>query len=374
MNIKNLISLIWLLIGSVLLNGDIINNSKVPLSKDAGRVIQLEKVFEISDADGDFYLKRPQNIKIAPDDSIFFTDEKQFLKFSKEGKFLGNHQKVGEGPGEFLRIQNYFFDKDMIVIFSQSPNKIIKMNMTGQLLSEKKSGQKSLGIRIILQFDGNRYYYLKGSFKDVAKKNTGKFFFKQQLVWEELSGKKGETEHYFDKKMHMVKIVSKDGISAYLREMFRSSYAVYENKKLIVNNSLNYMIYNIDLSNGKLINQFNRKYKPVAFKKRNPDEKIKGPVRKFFTDVQRILIERKNIWVFTSTIDKEKGILIDVFSIDGKFIDNFYLKLPQVLEVNDFRGRTITIQNNFIYTVERDEDENPIIVKYKFEGNIGQRK
>jgi hypothetical protein len=36
---------------------------------------------------------------------------------------------------------------------------------------------------------------------------------------------------------------------------------------------------------------------------------------------------KDRLWVFTSTMDEKKGILVDVFGFDGKYLDNFYLSL-----------------------------------------------
>ena len=96
----------------------VIENPAVPQSKNAGRVIALEEVMRISDESGDFYFKRPGKIRIAPDESIFLTDDDQFLRFDKHGKFLNNQQKKGEGPGEYSDIRSYQFIGNKIIIFS----------------------------------------------------------------------------------------------------------------------------------------------------------------------------------------------------------------------------------------------------------------
>ena len=60
-----------------------------------------------------------------------------------------------------------------------------------------------------------------------------------------------------------------------------------------------------------------------------------------------------------------KGVLVDVFSKDGKYRDNFYLNIPQVPDVHALREKKFTLYNNCLFTVETDEDENPVIVKYQ---------
>jgi hypothetical protein len=78
--------------------GQVIENPAKPSAKDAGRVLQLTEVWRISDESGEFYFKYPRELKIADDGTIFLADAEQFLKFSADGKFLGNLYRKGQGP------------------------------------------------------------------------------------------------------------------------------------------------------------------------------------------------------------------------------------------------------------------------------------
>ncbi|MEA3420927.1 MAG: hypothetical protein U9Q97_04520, partial [Acidobacteriota bacterium] len=75
----------------------IIENLEKPLSKNAGREVELKEVIQIIDTGEDFYFKYPHNLKIAPDGSIFVQDAEQLLHFSPEGKFIRNFFKKGQG-------------------------------------------------------------------------------------------------------------------------------------------------------------------------------------------------------------------------------------------------------------------------------------
>lgn len=363
---KNFTIFVILMIFIISLNGKTVENSDIPLNKDAGRVVKLKRVLKISDESGEFYLKWPNRIKIAPDGSIFFGDDKELLKFDKNGKFLGNLQKIGEGPGEFRYFRNYFFNKDSLILFVQMPRKIIHMTLDGKLIKEVKIETASSESRNIVLLDGDNFYFLKTSFKDIGKNKTGMVTTKSKLARSDMKGNTVDSKLFFDMKMYMVKKVYKKGMTIYFDNMFKRSYSMLGDNNLLINNSLKYKVLNVDLKKMKIIGSFNRKYKHVPFKELK-DNKIKGKKPKFFTDVQSIFTVGKKIWVFTSTVDKTKGVLVDVFSIDGKYIDNFYLKLPQVSGVNDLKKKVITIHKNSLYTVEVDDDENPIIVKYEIE-------
>jgi len=114
----------------------VVYNPEEPLSENAGRVLQLTEEMRITDTQGDFYFKSPDNIKTAPDGSIFVLDEEQFLKFDKKGKFIKNLFKKGQGPGEFERIGNYLFSDNEIVVLQGRPNKTI-WAMTSTMDKEK---------------------------------------------------------------------------------------------------------------------------------------------------------------------------------------------------------------------------------------------
>jgi hypothetical protein len=80
--------------------GQIIENPAKPPAKDAGRVIRLSEVWRITDQGGEFYFQSPRRLQIADDGTIFVADEKEFLRFSADGKFIKDLFKSGQGPGE----------------------------------------------------------------------------------------------------------------------------------------------------------------------------------------------------------------------------------------------------------------------------------
>ena len=68
----------------------IIENQDKPLSKNAGRTLQLNETWRITDESGQFYFKYPGDLKISSDGYIFYADENELLKFSPDGKFIKN--------------------------------------------------------------------------------------------------------------------------------------------------------------------------------------------------------------------------------------------------------------------------------------------
>ena len=92
------------------------------------------------------------------------------------------------------------------------------------------------------------------------------------------------------------------------------------------------------------------------YKRYNPPEK------KYEDDILGLFFYKNHLWIKTSAKDEKKGTLFDVFNKEGKYVDNFYLKL---------NGTLMTTHGDFIFVLEKDEDENLQIVKYKIiDGNL----
>jgi len=65
---------LWMLLPFSLFSQEIIQNPEKPLSSDAGRILQVEEVFRITDESGEFFFTQPSGLQVAEDDSIFLTD------------------------------------------------------------------------------------------------------------------------------------------------------------------------------------------------------------------------------------------------------------------------------------------------------------
>lgn len=73
--------------------------------------------------------------------------------------------------------------------------------------------------------------------------------------------------------------------------------------------------------------------------------------------------------MMTSTLDKEKGWLVDVYDVRGRYVDNFYLKFPEPLSYQSIRqmGRNmhVTDSGDFIFRLRTNEEELVELVKYR---------
>ncbi len=328
----------------------IIENPEKPLSKNAGRVLKLKEVLRITDEGGEFYFKGPRGLIVAPDGSIYLQDEYQLLNFSPEGKFIKNLIKKGEGPGEIKEDFAYSINENEIYIYDIVANKIVHTDLEGNLIEQ-------------LRLKSAPYGDFLGLLND--------WFIFTKFIWPLPK----EWNSQLNDVSNKVILVSKDGSSEkrihdfpikwFLAPRAMTSWASFhtvlsdDSKQLFVSHTRDYMIILLDLEREQVTRTFRRKYPRVKYVSTEDDEesykKYNMPRKKYEIDVQGLFISKDQIWVETSTKDKTKGNLIDVFNKEGKYLDNFYLNL---------KGSLMAIHGDYIFVREKDEHENLQIVKY----------
>jgi hypothetical protein len=125
----------------------------------------------------------------------------------------------------------------------------------------------------------------------------------------------------------------------------------------------------------KVVRQFRRTYEKVKGEPLTEMEKKGGmiignkhytrPERKFENDVMNLLVRGGEIWAVTSTRDKAKGVLIDVFDGQGMYRDAFWLQLPEPVQRSLQSPGQCVLDGEFLWVVERAEDETSSIRKYR---------
>lgn len=332
---------------------EIIENPDKPLSKDAGRILQLEEVLRISDEGGDFYFKRPRIVKVAPDGSIFVNDQEQLLRFDENGKFKYNYFKKGQGPDEIENLTNYVLLKDMLIIHSRSPGKLLYFSYDGELQDE--ISLQEISNRLILHFfiDGI-FYFIKSEFPRTDKGS-------EVIDWDQILvslSKVSDTLHEhanFPIKTFVMSGGALSDLGVYT--------ALVKDQFLFVTHTSEYMLKIFDLDSNRLIRSVTRKYKRVKRPKDLPSSAIiingkrfEAPGSEYLSDVGQIVDFKDNLWARTSTKNSEGRYLYDVFDIEGTYLDSFYLNVNGIL---------VSTHEDFIFVRERDEDELISIVKYK---------
>jgi hypothetical protein len=358
--------MLWLILlvpNAAVFSQTIIENAEKPSSANAGRVLSLNEVMRITDEQGTFYFKQPADLQIAADGSIFYGDWDEFLyRFDAEGHFLKNLIKKGEGPGEVREYGDFLLGKTEVVFLDTMSNKIITMDFNGRLLDELNLGQKRFSRMIA--FSDDAYYLVDNVRKDFERKNGLKEIGHELYA---VSTKGEATKTPCDFPTMEATFFGERSVSSGLVTWIQK--AVAQERFVYLSSNQDYLIKLLDLDRQDIVRAFRRPYKRVPFEPPAKDKRWyreRGfPERT--NDIQKLVVHGNDLWVLTSTIEKDKGILTDVFDLDGKYVDCFYLPLPR-LKRNWVGFPPMTVSGSFLYTVEWNEDGEIFIVKSSIGG------
>lgn len=349
----------------------IIENPETPISKNAGRKTELREVMQIKDVGGDYYFMYPRNLKIAPDESIFIEDKEQLLQFDKNGKFVRNIFKKGQGPGEMGLIRNYCFSNGNVIVFNASPSKIICINDNGTLIKEFTIQPSGSSLKFLTVYNGIHYFF--GTDYPRFKRGQSDIVdIPQSLISFSQDENEMEKLTAFPTKVYIV--ASKQGGQAMCP--VNSLIAVpYRKKFVFICHTQEYLVKLYDFEKKQTIRQFKRKYKRVKIPKGEEKkcgamidgEEIILPNQIYLDDVQNLFVSGNQLWVMTSTLDRDNRILIDVYNLEGQYINNFYLRFPDNFANESYGYKPMTVSGDFLYTIEQNIDGNYMIKKYKIE-------
>jgi len=347
----------------------VVENYEKPISKNAGRVVKLKKLIHIEDIGDKFFFQSPRNPKIAPDNSIIVLDSEQFLQYDKNGNFIRNLFKKGQGPGEMGFIWNYSFFQDSIISQNLSPTKIIWFNLQGELIKDITIHKKTGRLRYLF-YNNDTYYFIKSGIPRIS--GEAKIVdVSQELIAVNNEGNEATKLESFPTKSYVS--VGKQGshVSIPINNFI---YIFNKDKYLFVSHTQEYQLKIYDTEARRLTRIFKRQYQRVKTSKKN-ERLIRGPIQdgkviappsqKYVNDIENLFIVSDKLWVQTSTIDKEKGTLFDVFDFDGKYLDCFFIKLPKQLAPESYGFKPLYMSNGFLLTIEIKPDETFSIVKYR---------
>jgi hypothetical protein len=80
------------------------------------------------------------------------------------------------------------------------------------------------------------------------------------------------------------------------------------------------------------------------------------PGSEYLEDIVALFVAGEALWVQTSTKEPSKGILFDVYDLEGRYVDAFYLKTA---------GRPLAVEGNAFFIVEKTPEETIEIAKYR---------
>ncbi len=336
------ISLISLLASSQ----TIIENSSKPLNKNAGRILELEELMRITDENDEFFFTRPYRMKLDQNGFIYFQDGNFFLKFSPEGNYVKNLAHQGQGPGEVQSLV-YNIQGESINAWDTRAKKVVFYDLDGKFLREFKPELYS-SMRMV------------GHYKDSLI-----FSSYTMPIEEERKGMLNVNHHIFliSKDSGAEKEIGTFPIPWYVMPSYGTSYAPFsvlpnkDGSTSFINDSSEYRIKVMDTSTGEILRIFERKYKRVRVPKSPPRPgSIQPPERKYMYDITYMLRNEEQLWIWTSTKDEDKGVLFDVFSSEGEYLDSFYI--PNEIGF-------MYVQGDILFAKIQDEEGIYSVVKFR---------
>ncbi|MBN1939784.1 MAG: hypothetical protein JW843_09365 [Candidatus Aminicenantes bacterium] len=349
-------------------SAQVIENSDTPKSPEAGRVIVGKEVLAITDETGEYFFKFPYGIKIGPDGSIAVKDDEQILRFDRNGKFIRNYFKKGHGPGEMTQVDDLVFTDDgHVIVHARNPSKLIWFDLNGTMEKEVVVPVRRRGVGLIGRIEKNLIFQTYENMNPWDR--AGLAQIPHQLeVWNEQTNQWTPSAGF-----DCVYFVARNGRTKSRMIITNMQAAILEQGLIAIGHTDEYLIKILRLSDGTIAREFRRPYKRVPLPPLTPEPKearlnvnVKSaqmPVRRFLRDISLLQSVSGNIWAMTSTRDKKKGVLVDVFDIDGIYRDAFYLKLPEsaLSRRPTFR---FSPTGDAVFASEITPDETIVIKKY----------
>jgi hypothetical protein len=339
--------------------GQIVENPAKPQAKDAGRVLALKEVWRITDDSGEFYLKSPSELRIADEGSVLLHDSDQLLKFSPEGKFIKSLLKKGQGPGEILDLAFQFrtLGKD-IYVFDLNARRSWRANLEGTFQGSISITDINPSALVAAAPEGPVFAGIHSSF-----------------TWPPQNDATARALSV----PHWIVLVPRNGgpardIMKWERQVIRGQGSTLWDPMIIALGQdaktfymalrWDYGIDVLDATTGKIIKKFARAYPKFRIIWGEEEKRFvreRGmPLPEFWPDINSFYPISNGVWVETSTEDKAKGRLYDVFDKDGRFVDSFYVGAGRML---------MAVREGFVFCQEKNEDETITIVKYKIDTN-----
>jgi hypothetical protein len=341
-----------LLFGGLLGAQTIFKNSEKPSNPKAGRILSLKEELRITDAGGEFFLQYPSIVKTAPDGSIFLRDRDELLHLDARGRFLRNLYKKGQGPGELNSVSNFEPVGDLLLVHSNSPGKLVWFDTQGKAIKEISLAAESGRLDLLFRRGGRSYFFKQGVPSSTGKVTPSDLPFSLWSISDDGGGGR-EVTTFLTKAIAFGR--------AYMWDSLQT--AVVNDRYLFVGYANPYAIRVYDLLEERLLRTFSRTYKRLPSAKENrgaiissDGRRIEMPGSEYLDDIAALFAVGDMLWVRTSTRDTEKGILFDVYNVEGRYVDAFYIKTA---------GRPLAVEGDAVFIVEKTPEETIEIVKYR---------
>ena len=332
---------------------EIIENPVKPENPKAGRIVHLKEILRINDDGQDLIFKYPSYLSVEPDDCLYVYNDRQIYKFDAQGDLIFKVVGRGQGPGEASMAVRYIPTPDGLLVLSFRPPKVMKFNRQGEFVGEERIENPSGLPEFVGLFDNKIYGFLEEPEYQEVTKDEAYVDFPHNLCEFDMDFKDTKIKYSFPVKNVVLKR------SAWY-PWAKLNFAVKDNTSLFVSHTAEYKIVKFNMEENKVKKIFNRKYKRIKYPSElNPKPRagaITSPPREFLFDIACLLVYKDRLWVLTSTRDKNNNRLVDVYDMEGKYLDSFYLVYPEGRRPPNFAYGTVAVKGGHFYSVDEDEE------------------
>jgi len=344
----------------------IIENPVKPDNPRAGRTVTLNEVMRIEDAGKDFYIKYVSGLKVAPDGSVFVNDSgAQILQFDPQGRFVRNLEKKGQGPGEVNFVYDIWPHGNQIILCG-TPPKALVFGPEGKMIQEISFRGAALGFGLFVDADEKRFLFSHSGRRDL-KGGSGWKEFPQDII--EIDRISGGVKTLCSFTLPGYVSTAGGGVGVTVYQPFIAIPT--GSKSLLISHTPDYLIKLIQSESGNPIRQFRRAYDRIKTKV-SGNVTITGgerpPAPEFWADIQALHVVGNELWVQTSTVDPKKGFLIDVFNLEGRYIDRFYLKWSDKDVDPNIVWQKFAFSGGFVYFADKTDEDLIVIKKCRLVG------
>lgn len=350
----------------------IVENPAKPIAAKAGRVIVPEEVLAISDeGTSDYYFKWPRAVRTAPDGSLLVIDEAQALHFDRDGVFIRNLFQKGQGPGEMQFALASLGIGKTVVVHSGPGNKMVTFDAAGKFAKEMSFRTEGRTRVTLLHHWNGTFYFMAEEFPRTTGDPDVVDNPRTIVAVSQADGSVRPLATFVTRAW----VVTSPGGGGGMFDVTTLIVSPVRENALALAHTEGYLVKIFDLAANRIVREFRRAYErvkgaPLTEAEKKGGLKIDGkhytrPERKYEKDIQNIFARDREIWVVTSTKDKGKGVLIDVFDDEGVYRDAFYLGLPEEGLKSLDRPGQCALDGEHLWVIERSEDGTFTIKKYR---------
>ena len=336
--------------------------------------VTLTKVLEINDDSGEFILAYPSHFQVAPDNTLFMMDKNALYQFDSKGKFIRDFLKRGEGPGEIKYFANFYFTDKHLMMNGANPFTLQKKSLADASLVDEFRDSRLNAVSVLfgdrrgawLRFRNVQYGKKERGYKTGIKPYTHQIFFMNP------NKKVTDIKLLFTTEMASYMFKTESG-NIMARDFPITSFinAWDGNRYWYIFHTRRYLIKQVDLRNNKVIREIKCPYTPVEYVTPKNEDKWKMKLydhykRQYHNDIVALKIYKNKLLVFTSTFNKRGDIMVHMYNSQGKLIDTFHLHMPRVKTPGRWARTSFNIIQNHMWASHTDEDDNTVVVKYKF--------